>query len=215
MTEDAMDKLISGDVGAVGLADTAKPLTDAVTTFPQGQFLDFAMQSQETRRDARDAIGFSRNQGGEYDSSSRRTAKEAGIVERGAGLRTSRRMSVVVDLYLDTIRKVNQVIFSFWKTPRNQKIGGEWVKFTGADIKGDYSYDLSLSTKRNVSVAQRKMEAMMTVVQLAQMGMPMNPNELVKYVTDAANDPAFERLFQGMQGGSRQSAAAMQGQGAQ
>jgi len=194
MSEDELNKLISGDVGAVGLAEGNQPLRDIFVPFPQGNNINFTLESDANRANARDMIGFSRNQLGEYDSSSRRTAREATFVKQGAELRTSKRMNSVINLYVNTIRKVNKIIFRYWKLPRYAMVGNDWVKFTGEELDGEYLYDVTLSTKRNVGLAQRKLEAMQMVMQLAQVP-GVNIEAMKKYVSDASGDPAFPALL--------------------
>jgi hypothetical protein len=206
MSEDELNKLISGDVGAVGMADTTQPLRDVFVPFPQGNLMDFAMQSQANMSNARDAIGFSRNQLGEFDSSSRRTAREATFVKEGSELRTSRRMSTVVDLYTETIRKINKIIFRYWKLPRYTMVNSEWVKFTGEELEGDYLYDVTLSTKRNLSMAQRKIESIQMMSQLAMIP-GVNIEAMKQYVIDASGDPAFADMLSSMSPVQQQAVA--------
>ncbi len=201
MTEEELNKLISGDVGAVGMANTNMPLRDVFIPFPQGNLLDFVLQSNANRSNARDMIGFGRNQLGEYDSSSRRTAREATFVNQGSQLRTSRRMNSVVDLYTETIRKLNKIIFRYWKLPRYMLVENKPIKFTGDELEGDYLYDVTLSTKRSLSMAERKIESIMLLAQLAQIP-GINLDALKQYVVDASSDPAFESILAiGQKGG--------------
>jgi len=194
MSEDEMNKLISGDVGAVGLAEGNQPLRDTFIAFPQGNPINFVLESDANRANARDMIGFSRNQLGEFDSSSRRTAREATFVKQGSELRTSRRMNSIIDLFIDTIIKVNKIIFRYWKLPRYAMVENDWVKFTGQELEGDYLYDVTLSTKRNVSRAQRKIESMQMMLQMAQIP-GINLDAMKKYIADASADPAFPALL--------------------
>lgn len=209
MDPDEMNKLISGDVGAIGLAETTQPLRDIFVPFPQGNSMDFIMQSNAARSDARDMIGFSRNQLGEFDASSRRTAREATFVKEGSELRSSRRMSSVTDLYISAIRKINKIIFRYWKLPRYAMVGNEWVKFTGDELDGDYLYDMTLSTKRHLSMAQRKIEAIQMVAQLSMIP-GVDIDALKQYAIDASGDPAFESMLRSggppAQGGAAQGA---------
>ncbi len=204
--EDELNKFISGDVGAVGMVDTTRPLNEVFMAFPQGNLLDFVMQSNSNRGNARDMIGFSRNQLGEFDDSSRRTAREATFVREGSQTRTSRRMSTVINLYTETIRKINKIVFKYWKLPRYMMVGSEWVKFTGDELEGDYLYDVTLSTKRNLSMAQRKIESLQMIAQLAQIP-GVNINAMKQYVIDASSDPAFADML-----GSVQNQGGQQGQ---
>lgn len=196
MTEEQLTRIMSGDVGAYEEveAGTGLSMNDLVATMPTGQLMDFAMMSEANRRDARDAIGFSRNQMGEYDASSRRTAREATFVYQGAALRTDKRSQMVSDVYVETIDLCNKLIFNFWNTPRDVLVENGWMQVTGGMLKSDYAYDLSLSTKRNLSRAERKIEAFQVLMQLAQFP-GVNLGMLYKYLLDAANDPSFERLL--------------------
>ncbi len=198
MSEEQINKLISGDVGAVGMVDGTQPLNELFMAFPQGNNLDFVMQSNANRGNARDMIGFSRNQLGEFDDSSRRTAREATFVQEGSQLRTSRRMSAVTDLYIEAIKKINKIIFRYWKLPRHMMVGSEWVKFTGEELEGDYLYDVTLSTKRHLSMAQRKVESIQMIAQLAQIP-GVNLAAMKQYVIDASGDPAFSDMLKTVQ----------------
>ena len=194
MKEDKLNRLISGDVGAAEVADVSRDLREQVVPFPQGSHLDFVMQSENNRKNARDAIGFSRNQLGEFDASSRRTAREATFVQQGSMKRESKRASMVEALYTEAVRKLNKIVFNFWTVPKYIMSGNDWVKFTGQEIEGDYLYDLSLANKRQVSRSQRKVEALMTMMQI--MSIPgINPQAALKYIIDASADPAFERIL--------------------
>ena len=211
ISHDEAQKLISGDVGAVAEVEGGGDLRQTFVAAPQGSNFDLSLQSDANRANARDAVGFSRNQLGEYDSSSRRTAQEAKLVAGGAGRRESRRVQCVQELYTDTIEKVNSLVFRFWKTPRYALVENEWLQFTGDEIEGQYLYDVGLTSKRYISSAERKVEAIVLMSQLAQMP-GVNIEQLYQYVMDAANDPSFERIF--MQQGGGQPNAQMQLQGA-
>ncbi|RLG87894.1 MAG: hypothetical protein DRO16_05600 [Thermoprotei archaeon] len=194
MSKDEVDKLISGDVGAVAFTKGTTPIREAFVPVAQGSNMQLALESNANRANARDAIGFSRNQLGEYDDSSRRTAREATFVKQGSELRTSKRTGMVVDLYIDAITKINKICFTYWKLPRYMMVGNEWVRFTGEEIEGDYLYDVTLSTKRNLSRAQRKIEAMQMMTQLAQIP-GIDLNAMKQYIIDASADPAFPTIL--------------------
>ncbi len=209
--KDELDKWITGDVGAVGMIDghVGDDLNKAIKAFPTMPDLTSMMESDNNRRNAREAVGMGRNQMGDEMQSSRRTKAEVDTVQQGSMTRTSKRATVVRNLYIHTMGKVNQVSFSFWNTPRSIQVGENWKRFTGDEIAGEYLLSLSLSSKRNVSRAQRKVEALMLMAQFAQMGLASE--QLMQYTIDAANDPAFERIlmpFMGKSGGSGGGGAA-------
>lgn len=206
-----LSKLISGDVGAVEFTELPEDIQGKIMPFPMGNLYDFTMQTNQVRQDSRSMIGFSRNQTGEFDVGTRRTKGEAMLVAQGSMRREGPRTQMVRDLYLETMAKVNQIIFSFWTRPRQIQVGREWGQFTGQEIKGDYLYDLSLSAKRDLSKAERKVEALMVLSQLGPMLQGIDPNNIFEFLNNAANDPAFERLL-GLSAGQKQQS---QQQGAQ
>lgn len=203
MSQDEMNKLISGDVGAIGLVDTAQPLQEVFQQFPQGSPLPFEMESRANREDAREAMGFSRNQLGAFSSSSRRTATEASLVKQGSDTRVARRMNVVINMYTEAIRKINKIAFTYWRLPRYIMSDGQWVKYTGRELRGDYLYDVTLSTKRRMSKAQRKIESLQMMAQLAQVP-GVNLEAMKQYVADASGDPAFPSIL-GLQNKTNQN----------
>jgi hypothetical protein len=110
---------------------------------------------------------------------------------------------MVRDLYIETMEKINKLVFAFWKTPRSVLVGQDWQRFTGDEVRGDYLYELSLSAKRDVSKAERKVEALMMLGQLMPLFQAGMPPQIMEYLTNAANDPAFEMLLKSMKGGGR------------
>lgn len=210
MSETAINRLMSSDVGAAEGIEATYPLGEIIAPVNTGSNVDFVLQAENSRRDAREAIGFSRNQLGEYDASSRRTAREATFVAQGSQLRTDRRAQMVVDLYTEAIDKVNKLIFNFWTMPREVLHDGQHAVVTGPMLKGDYQYDVSLTTKRHLSKAERKIEALSMMGQLATLP-GIDPTALYQYLQDAAGDPAFERILSPV----TQKAPAQGGQAAQ
>lgn len=194
MTTEALSRLLSGDVGAAEGVETQFPLGEILAPIETRSDFDAVMESNNNREDAREAIGFSRNQLGEYDDSSRRTAREATYVAQGSQRRTGRRGQVVSSMYIDTISKVNSLVFNLWKVPREVMYDEGWADVTGDMLAGDYLYDVSLSTKRMISRAERKVEALMMMAQLAQIP-GIDGRALMQYVSAASSDPAFEKIL--------------------
>ena len=207
LSESALARMLSGDVGAAEAVDNQYPLNDVIATMPKGNSYDHIVYADNNRRDARDAIGFSRNQLGEFDSSSRRTAREATFVAQGSGLRTSKRGQVVSNMYVDTMRKVNGLVFNFWTIPREIMVDSAWVDYVGSDLAGHYQYDVSLSTKRVLSKAERKIEALSLLPMLMQIP-GINVQAVFQDLINASSDPSFESML-------GQVAKGGQGQGQQ
>ncbi len=201
ITPTEANALINGDVGAIarikGLG-ASRSLKDVMMAFPQSVRMDFFVQSRENRQNARGVIGYGRNQMGEEMQSSRRTKAEVDSVAQGSAKRSGRRAGGVIDLWTDMVEKVNKICFRFWKTPRYGLNGDKWVQFTAEEIEGDYLYDVSLTTKRAVSKAQRKVESLQLMMQIMMIG--GDPSAAAKYIMDASGDPAFERILAPMMG---------------
>ena len=196
MSNAELEKLISGDVGAFAKVkqSAGKSLKDVFLSFPRTSNLDVHAEAEAIRRDAREVMGASRNQSGEFDASSRRTATETVAVQRGYDRRQVKKEDVVRELYGEAMRKCTVLTFAFWSRPRDILVGDEWQRFTGAQLKGRYSYQVDLLNREVMSSAQRKMEALQMLLMLAQYP-NANIQELEKYVIAAANDPSFEGFF--------------------
>ncbi len=207
--KEALNKFLSGDVGACEAVEGAWPLNEVIAPLQTGMQFDSSIQSENNRRDARSMSGLSRNQMGEFDKSTRRTAAETKQVALGSGRRTGKRGQVIAGLYTDIIEKVNQLVFNFWRVPREVLHGkGNFAVVTGEMLKGEYDYSVSLSTKRNVSRAERKMEALMMLGQLMPFLQGADISAVLQYLIDASGDPAFEAMFmsKGQGGGGKQGA---------
>jgi len=208
LTKTALSRLLSADVGGAEGVDSSFPLKDVITPIQTSINWDAVASSEGNRREAREAVGMSSNQVGEF-SKGRKTRAETIEVAGGSGRRDSKRSQAVVGFYINCIKKVNQLIFAFWTIPREVMHDEGFENVTGQDLAGDYLYDASLSTKRNISRAERKVEALMLTAQLAQLP-GINPQALYQYLADASSDPAFENILAPVtagSGGQRSSAS--------
>ena len=112
ITEDELAKMVSEDVGAaISVNDISKIIHWQVANIPQ----DLIQAKQLVIQDVRDAIGFSRNQMGEYQSRRGDTsATEASIVQQGSEIRVDERRDAMADLIRDMIVEMNEIIFDKW-----------------------------------------------------------------------------------------------------
>lgn len=211
-----LEKVLSPDIGAVAFTNTNADHQRDITLAPTGSNAELWQEAEFSRRNARETAGLSRNQMGEYDGSSRRTATETASVQQGASMRTNVKQASVGRLYTDVTRKVNQTIFTFWKTPRTVQLSAEnWPRFTGEDIRAEYSYNTTFGFARPMDANARRQEAF----QIYMLGVNdpyMDQVELRKYLARVYHDVEFNRLFtekslnaglqlqmSGMQGGQR------------
>jgi hypothetical protein len=190
-----LDKLMSGDVGVVGkVKPRVKDLRQAFMQFPSNSNFELYNELEQVRRNGRDALGYSRNQMGEFDASSRRTASEAMYVQQGSMGRTSLKEDAVKHLYLETARKVLAIVSKFWTTPRPILIGREWYQFTGAQINGKFNFKCDLQTRSNLSKAQRTMYALQLMMQFAQFP-NVDLGKMEQHIMAMVNDPSFDGAF--------------------
>lgn len=196
MTEVELEKLLSPDVGAVAFVESGMKLNEAIIKVEStpSNFLD--IQEEAIRANAREQIGFSRNQVGEYQGG-RKTATEAGIVDRSSQLRMSRRGLIIKRAYEDIIKVVNPIIFKNWTLSRwirviGQENAEEFIKVNGPAMDGSYSYRIEFVDEKEVD--QRKMQALQLYGMLAQ-DPSVDPIELRKFLVAQVNDPSFGKLF--------------------
>lgn len=195
MEETELQKLMSGDVGAVAkVKPRVKDIRQVFAQFPSTSNYELYNEQEVVRRNGRDAVGYSRNQMGEFDASSRRTASEAMYVQQGSMGRTSSKEDAVKHLYTETARKLLMIVSKLWTTPRPILVGREWFQFTGAQIRGKFNFKCDLQTRSNMSKAQRTMYAMQMMMQFAQF-----PNvdlaKMEQHIMAMVNDPSFDGTF--------------------
>ena len=201
--EQEVEKIIQGTVGAGIRVKDGRPMSEVVHNIQHGNNLDLWMDAEHVRRDANDTIGFSRNQMGAYDTSSRRTASEAQIVDRAAGQRLGRRLMAVSRAGKEIVHKMNGLIQNFWKTDRVAQVLGQngqeqWIRFQGKDLKGEFDYSVIFSNGQTDTVEARSMRAMQMYAALSQ-DPNVDPMALRKFLVTQLNDPAVTSIFAGQQ----------------
>ena len=106
-----------------------------------------------------------------------------------------RRQAAVAIFYQDLFKKLNQTIFTFWKTPRLIQLNiDDWPSFTGEEIRAEYSYKTTFSQERNLDPATRRQEAFQAYMTLSQDPF-VDQLELRRYLSRVFADVEFDRLF--------------------
>ncbi len=196
-TEAELNVALSHNVGAAAEVDVSVSgdLRQSLLPISHGPPGTHTFDSQNNKNNAREVIGSSTMDLANFDSpSARRTVGEVQGVQQGAARRSGKRYTMVSNLYVDSIKKVNRLVFGLWKTPRFALIGKDYVPFTGDELKGNYLLDVNLSVKRNLSRAEKKIEAFMLLQNF--IGLPgVDIPALYQNLVDAAGDPAFENIL--------------------
>ena len=151
LKKDELVKLLDADPKAAVAIDTGPQgdVRKAVALFQSHVPPDLIAAAREVREDVREIVGFSRNQMGAFEApSGRRTAHEAEIVRAASMIRIDERRDVMADHLEKVMRKMNQLIFANWSTERVIDVVGEdgakyWIRFTGKEIKGEFSYKIN------------------------------------------------------------------------
>jgi len=141
---------------------------------------------EEMEGHIRDTIGFSRNQAGEFDLSSRRTATEVEAVQQAANLRVDERRDMLADLYTRVTERFLQMIFRYWTAPKIVEVTGiegipYWVQFTGDQIKGEYHIQVDPDTVVPRTKRMKREEALALLKVFGQ-DQTVDPIALRKYV---------------------------------
>ena len=191
-----VEKALSPQVGIAAFMKQSASLRDDFVPMPQQSNIPIWQEAQFAQRNARVAIGFSNNQAGEYDTSSRRTATEAHLVQQGSDKRMNRRQRAVAKFYTETFRFLNQILFTFWKTPRLIQVDPKtWPQFTGEDIRAEYSYEVTFGQDRARDPESRRAEAFNLYLALREDPM-IDQRSLRQVLGEVYSDVQFERIFQ-------------------
>ena len=186
LSEDDLDKLKSGEVGSI--IEVAGDVQQAIQDIKPHLSNELPQFSNEVRRDIRETVGFSRNQMGDFDTSSRRTATEAEIVQQASQIRIDERRDMAADLLVEVTEKLNSYIFQYWQRPRVSQIVGqggaqEWIEFTGPQIRGEYDLRVDADTARAMSSDRRKQEAQELLSLMSNFPPELvNMQEILRYV---------------------------------
>lgn len=99
--------------------------------------------------DARETVGFSRNEFGEFNSRSGDTsATEASIVKQASEIRVDERRDMVADMITDIVDHMHTIIFEHWTDEQIVDVMGPggvsiWIKFRPSMLKSG-SYEVSV-----------------------------------------------------------------------
>ena len=193
------EKFLSSDVGAIGIIKAGFAAKDSIIPLNNVNNFSIYQDDEHIRRNAREIMGISRNQAGEFEKTGRRTATEASIVDRSSQMRSSRRFNAMRKFYTQIIEKLNQIVFTHWTSEHLAEIVGEdnakkWISFTGPQIEGEYALEVVFSPEDVPGEGTEKREALEMYMLLSQ-NPNVDPQKLAAFVSDAYNDPDLENLL--------------------
>jgi len=154
MEEGEAEKLVNEDVAPVifikGEVQTDVKFLEG-SNIPRDLFVAF----EATVFDARETVGFSRNEFGEFNSRSGDTsATEATIVKQASEIRVDERRDMVADIITDLVEHMHTIIFEHWTDEQVMEVMGPggvpiWIKFKPSMLKSG-AYEVSVDPDTSV-----------------------------------------------------------------
>lgn len=177
--KEELEKLLSENVQAGVEIDSDGPISDAVQAFTPGAstiLADLERMGEVVRGDVRESVGFSRSSTGEYQGKTHISAKETDVVNWANQIRVDERRDIVADVLTNIIRRMNQIIFTYWTEPIVRSVIGPdgarwWIKFTPADIKSEYTYKVDPTNALPVDQRTKRQDAIEMARAYAEMNM--------------------------------------------
>jgi hypothetical protein len=198
MDDDQLDIMLSKSVGAVAkFKGGFDPKDSLLFINPPNQNQTLYMDAEAVRRNAREIIGFSRNQFGEFEEKGRKTATEVMSVQQGSNLRMSRRGRKVAGAYEEILKKVNPIICKYWTTPRWVEVVGPsgaqtWMQYNGPQLVGDHGVDVFFSPIAVPTLTARQQRGITLYQQLQGL---RDPSVLNEFLQGAMNDPELSGVL--------------------
>jgi hypothetical protein len=192
-----LEKLLTGAVGAAVGVD-ADDLRTVIAALQMGNNQNLYQEADFVRSNARETSGFTRTQAGEY-AGARTSAYEVQQVQEARDTRMTRRQQKIANLYINSFRKINEIIFKYWKTPRIIKTVGQdgaiaWQNYIGSQLKGKFAYDLTFNSAPFVTDSSRQQEALQ-LFQFAMQGL-IDPTMVMQELSRSYRDVPIRALLQ-------------------
>jgi hypothetical protein len=196
ISEEELQKLLSPDAGVAGKINAGGDITKAILKFDNVPNQALAAEEELLRANAREQLGQSRNQLGEY-TGGRKTAREVATVDQSSKLRMSRRGVKIKRLYEECVRTQNGIVFQFWTLPRYVTILGDdqtekWLRVNGPALRGQYAYNITFVDEADLE--SQGVQALQLYSMLSQ-DQSIDPIELRNFLANSVPDPSFRRLF--------------------
>jgi hypothetical protein len=227
----ALVKLL-GKRGVLDDIEKAKLLSEDVAAFVEvdGEMADIQHITQAdipaslipagelVRQDAREAVGFGRNQMGEYQSRRGDTsAAEAQFVQEGSELRIDDKRVLVAELLVDMIEEMNQIIFNNWTEEQVVDVVGPggvpiWVKVHPQLLRsGRYTVRVDPDSSTGRTRAQREAKSV-GLYKLLKENPFIDPMKLTQYLLNEMEGVELDDLMRALppeEGGGAQGVMSM------
>lgn len=198
-----LEKLLDGQVlAAVEIKGELSDIdTFQVAEVPQSLII----QGREVMQDVREAMGFSRNQAGEYSEgrSKNPTATEANIVHAASEIRVDERRDMLADMIVNTFEDIHEDIFLRWKDEQVVQVMGPdnvpiWVAFKPEALKSArYELQVDPDTAVPETKAVRKNQAVQVYTLLKDNPL-IDPEGLTKYLLRELHGVQYDNMMKSM-----------------
>ena len=129
---------------------------------------DYYGWGEQIRQDVREITGLGRNQTGTFDSSSRRTATEAQMVQMGADARIDEKVDSMLETLKSAVIKMDKLMEKYWDDEMTIKVMGMdgrayWVDYSAKEMSGEYKIDIDPESMVKQPPGQKKQELMQLI----------------------------------------------------
>jgi len=206
ISEVEASKLLDENVSAIVNVD-GDPNMDLAQVQASTIPTDLFNAGEETMMDAREEMGFSRNQFGEYHPKTNTTATESRIVQMATDIRVDERRDMVADMIQDAFELINKIVFQLWTEDVVMDVIGPggvplWIRFSPAMLsEGVYRLNIDPDTATPKTRELREAKAM-EVYQVFKENPMIDPAELTKYLLREMHGVEYDSLFRGMPKGA-------------
>ena len=151
--------------------------------------------------DARETVGFSRNQFGEFNpGSSDTTATEAMIIRQASEIRVDERRDMIADMLVDVIEHIHQIVFSRWQDEQVIDIIGPggvpvWIKFKPQMLRNG-AYEVNIDPDTSVAeTKQSRQQKAMQVFGLLNGDPLIEQSKLRRYLLHELHGTVFDDML--------------------
>ncbi len=154
-----------------------RPLKDRIHMIQKTIPGDLATWGDTMVRDIREQSGMGMNQRGQVSGKSRHpTATEVSVADQHSQTPVSERRLIAVNAMKGAVRKMLNLIFTFWTEDRVANVAGPdgarvWVDYNMEDLKGDYDLVVNPDSAALVSGGKRKRDILEFLQQAGQSGL--------------------------------------------
>ena len=165
---------------------------------------DLIAHEGQVEHSIREAIGFSRNQMGEFQTRRGDTsATEAAAVEQGSEIRVDERRDIIADVLTDVVEEMNHIIYANWTAEQVVDIVGPggvpiWVRINPQLLRSG-RYSVKVDPDSAVTRTRQQREAKATgVYNLLKSNPLIDPIKLTQYLLTELEGTEFDDLMAGL-----------------